>query len=76
MENKLYELLLRAKENDEQAKAEVIQRFEPKIKKLSSTLPSWERDDLEQELRIQLVHSIEKFNVNHLVAFWKYYEEQ
>nr|WP_256522473.1 helix-turn-helix domain-containing protein [Halobacillus sp. A5] len=65
----MYHLLLRAKNNEEQAVSEVIQRFEPKIKKLSSTLPQSEREDLEQELRIQLVHSIEKFNVDHLTPF-------
>ncbi|WP_101845951.1 helix-turn-helix domain-containing protein [Halobacillus sp. Marseille-P3879] len=67
MENNLYTLLLRAKENDERAVAELLGRFEPKIKKLSATLPPWEREDLEQELRIQIIHSIEKFNLSYCV---------
>ncbi|MCP3030079.1 helix-turn-helix domain-containing protein [Halobacillus sp. A1] len=76
MKNRLYDILLRAKENDEKAITELIERFEPKIKKLSSTFPPAERDDLEQELRIQLVHSVEKFNIEkNQASFWSQYED-
>ncbi|MFC7061721.1 helix-turn-helix domain-containing protein [Halobacillus seohaensis] len=74
MSDKLYKDLLLAKQGDETAIENVLSRFEPKIKKLSSTLPSSERADLEQELRIQLVRSVDKFNIEKLVSFWSYYE--
>ncbi|WP_173917373.1 helix-turn-helix domain-containing protein [Halobacillus sp. Marseille-Q1614] len=63
MKNNLYYLLLLAKAEHQEAMSDLIQRFEPKIKKLSSTFPSEDRDDIEQELRIQVLHAVKKFNI-------------
>ncbi|WP_179134080.1 helix-turn-helix domain-containing protein [Halobacillus massiliensis] len=63
MKNKLYDLLLLAQKEDEQAISQLIERFEPKIKKLSSAFPAEDREDIEQELRIQVMHAVEKFRM-------------
>ncbi|UOQ92094.1 helix-turn-helix domain-containing protein [Halobacillus shinanisalinarum] len=72
----LYALLLRAKEEDQVAISELIEKFDPKMKKLSSSLPASEREDLEQELRIQILRSIQKFDIEELMPFWSCYEEE
>ncbi|WP_163528760.1 helix-turn-helix domain-containing protein [Halobacillus ihumii] len=74
--SEVYELLLRAKEADETAMMELIDKFEPKIKKLSASLPATEREDMEQELKIQMIKSIEKFDIDKLSPFWSCYEKE
>ncbi|UOR13768.1 helix-turn-helix domain-containing protein [Halobacillus amylolyticus] len=74
--SELYTLLLRAKQEDEEALSELIEKFDPKMKKLSASLPSSEREDLEQELRIQMIRSIRKFDIEALVPFWSCYKEE
>ncbi|MFD2924675.1 helix-turn-helix domain-containing protein [Halobacillus naozhouensis] len=71
--SEMYELLLQAKEEDETAMTELIEKFEPKIRKLSGSLPASEREDMEQELKIQMIRSIRKFDIDKLTPFWSCY---
>lgn len=50
----LRELVARAKRGDLDALSEIISRFDPLIKSCSRGLRQCDREDLEQELRIQL----------------------
>lgn len=57
----LQTLLLKAQNGDLDALAQLITRFEPLIKACSSGLSEYDRDDLEQELRLHLFLLIKRF---------------
>ncbi|MEK5183433.1 helix-turn-helix domain-containing protein [Paenibacillus sp. FSL P4-0288] len=57
----LYELLVLARKNDNDAVMQIIQRFKPKIKKsLYQTSPK-NREDLEQELITKFIEVIQSY---------------
>lgn len=71
----LYHLLKRAKNSDQEAVAEIIERFEPKIKKSSKIADFYYREDLEQELRIEILKLVHRFEDRSIPGFWKFLED-
>lgn len=49
---------------------EMIALFEPKIRKSSRSAPPSTRDDLEQELRLQIVKAVSRFKEPYAPDFW------
>lgn len=46
----------------------------PKLKKLFFKTDALNREDLEQELRIKLIHIIKRYGPEDIVGFWELYE--
>ncbi|NTU24448.1 helix-turn-helix domain-containing protein [Brevibacillus sp. HB1.2] len=55
-------LLKRAQNNDEDAMMEIIERFEPKIRKSLRSTDSSVRDDIRQEMSLKIIEYILKYN--------------
>lgn len=60
-----------AKQQKPEARSQLLRLFEPKIKKSSQFAPIACREDLEQELRIQLLKVIDRFEESETLDFWK-----
>lgn len=60
-----------AKQQKPEAMTQILRLFEPKIKKSSQFAPVACRDDLEQELRIQILKVIDRFEENEAPDFWQ-----
>ncbi len=71
--DRLYELVNKAKKNDE-AIEQVIEIFTPKIKKTLLQTDIQNREDLEQELRIKLMSLIRTYDLNEVMGFWEFHE--
>lgn len=69
----LYRLVQDAKRQDPKALGDMIRMFEPKIKQTSRFIPQSEREDLEQELRIQIVKAVERFDTKDTPGFWTFF---
>ncbi|MFP7171807.1 helix-turn-helix domain-containing protein [Terribacillus sp. 7520-G] len=70
--NTLLDLTIRAKEDDTAALEAVLIRFQPKIKKLSSSAPYAWKEDMEQELYIQLIKAIHRFEIKEVEPQWDF----
>lgn len=57
------ELIRKAKQNNPEALMEVIYRFEPKIKKSLCQTNVQNREDLKQELILQLIEVVYRFDL-------------
>ncbi|MFT9847156.1 helix-turn-helix domain-containing protein [Aneurinibacillus sp. REN35] len=68
----LYELIRRAKENDPEAIRCILHMFEPKIKKSSQFLASYQRDDMEQEIKMELIRALHRFDTGTTPGFWAF----
>ncbi|WP_010531815.1 helix-turn-helix domain-containing protein [Lentibacillus jeotgali] len=66
---RLYHLVQHAKTNDSESTKEIIHRFDPKIKQTSRFTGKFEREDLEQELRIRIVKAVDKFKTDDTPGF-------
>ncbi|GGJ97154.1 hypothetical protein GCM10007063_19460 [Lentibacillus kapialis] len=66
---RLYYLVQHAKTNDSESTKEIIHRFDPKIKQTSRFTGNFEREDLEQELRIRIVKAVDKFKTDDTPGF-------
>jgi hypothetical protein len=66
---RLYHLVQRAKTHDSESTQEIIHRFNPKIKQTSRFTKNFEREDLEQELRIRIVKAVDKFKTDETPGF-------
>lgn len=66
----LYDLVKESHENS-RAMQELIQLFEPKLRKSLSLTSYSERDDLSQELKCTLIRYIKKYNVDDTPGFWE-----
>lgn len=71
----LYDLTQAAKHQDQQAISEIICIFEPKIRKLSRFTPTPEKEDLEQELKIEIVKAVNRFEAEAPHGFWELVDE-
>jgi len=65
----LYDLVQQSKSN-EQSMQELLNMFEPKLKKSLILTHFQEREDLSQELRLRLIQYILKYNVESTPGFW------
>lgn len=65
----LYELVSQSKQN-QVAMQEVINTFQPKIKKVLHSTNSKQREDLEQELTYKLITCIKKYDIESTPGFW------
>lgn len=61
--------------NDEDTIEKIIALFEPKIKKSSRLIPEFDREDVEQELRIEMMKAIRRFNTSNTPGFLDFIEE-
>ncbi|MCM3598156.1 helix-turn-helix domain-containing protein [Metabacillus idriensis] len=68
----LYDLIIRAKNSDQEALVQIIKRFEPKIKKSSQIANYQNQEDLEQELKIELLKLVERFEYKQTPGFWQF----
>lgn len=68
----LFDLALQAQAHDEISREAFIQRFEPKVKHLSRFVPSQDRKDLEQELRMQMMRALDHFQCSQTPDFWTF----
>ncbi|ONK21639.1 hypothetical protein BLX87_20690 [Bacillus sp. VT-16-64] len=71
MESNLYELTTK---KDEKAVEKVINLFAPKIKKTLLQTDTQNREDLEQELHLKLIHIVKRYDPEDTVGFWEFYE--
>jgi DNA-directed RNA polymerase specialized sigma subunit len=60
--------------NDERTVEKIIALFEPKIKKSSRLIPESDREDVEQELRIQMMRAIQRFDTSNTPGFLEFIE--
>lgn len=70
--SELYELIKRAKNSDQEALNQIIKRFEPKIKKSSQIADYHYQEDLEQEMRIELLKLVDRFEFKQTPGFWQF----
>ncbi|MEW4226416.1 helix-turn-helix domain-containing protein [Rossellomorea marisflavi] len=66
----LYDLVKESKHSN-QAMNEIINLFEPKLKKSLSMTHYDQREDLKQELKYRLINYIQKYNVDSIPGFWE-----
>ncbi|MGM9944571.1 MAG: helix-turn-helix domain-containing protein [Lysinibacillus sp.] len=69
MSNKLMSLVRKAKYN-KGALIEVINEFEPKLKKSLYNTNQVYREDLSQELKCKLIHCVQQYDVDSVPGFW------
>ncbi|MED0676542.1 MULTISPECIES: helix-turn-helix domain-containing protein [Aneurinibacillus] len=70
----LYELAHKARENDPEALCAILHLFEPKIKKSSRFIPFRDRDDVEQEVKTEIVRALRRFDISATPGFWEFIE--
>ncbi|SNZ18313.1 Helix-turn-helix domain-containing protein [Terribacillus aidingensis] len=68
----LFDLTLKAKANDKAAMEAVLLRFQPKIRRLSNNAPRAWKEDMEQELYIQLIKAIHRFEIQEINPQWNF----
>lgn len=61
-----------AKNGNEEAVIKIIAFFEPKLRKTCWTFPCNYRDDLRQELSIEIFKAINRFDVSQTPSFWEF----
>ncbi|CAM3997846.1 helix-turn-helix domain-containing protein [Mesobacillus zeae] len=69
----LYELAKRAKK-EEIAREQILELFQPKIKKTLLQTAPHHREDVEQELSIKLLNVITMYDLDSAVGFWEFHE--
>jgi hypothetical protein len=69
---RLYDLTQQAKENNPEAVQAILYIFEPKIKKSSRFIPHVSRDDVEQEVKFEIVKALHRFDTSHTPGFWEF----
>lgn len=67
--SQLFCLVKAAKKHDEEALEAIFQQFKPKIKQCSQLAPRPNREDLEQELKIQIIKAIVRFQSKNTPGF-------
>lgn len=75
MDETLYQLAIESRHNNE-AIEKVLKAFTPKIKKTLQQTSLQNREDLEQELHLKLIHVIKLYELEDLVGFWGFYEKE
>ena len=71
----LYYIARKAKQQDPEAMSEILWRFEPKIKSSSRFVHPSIREDLEQELKTQVVKAVDRFDPQSTPGFWKFNDQ-
>ena len=69
---KLYELVDNI--HDKETMLKIIRLFEPKIKKSSRFITYSEQEDIEQELRIEMIKEIQRFDTSNIPGFFEFLE--
>ncbi|WP_377887363.1 helix-turn-helix domain-containing protein [Alkalihalobacillus sp. R86527] len=69
MESRLYNLLQRAKKQDEEAISLILQTFEKKIEAELRQTSYEERDDLRQDLFVKVYEAIGKYKIDEVPDF-------
>ncbi|MDQ0207454.1 hypothetical protein [Alkalicoccobacillus murimartini] len=64
------------KENKKNRQEELIRKMEPKIKKSVRTVPWQYREDVEQEIKMKVMESIEKVNTYDVPTFFEYTQKE
>ncbi|MEJ3719941.1 helix-turn-helix domain-containing protein [Paenibacillus polymyxa] len=64
MNHELYDLLNQAKSNNQTAVLEIIEKFEPKIKKSLQQTTIQNQEDLRQELVTKFIEVLYSFDIN------------
>jgi DNA-directed RNA polymerase specialized sigma subunit len=63
--NKLYILVRKAQSGNEEATVKLVSTFKPKVKKEIRIISSFfNREDLEQELIIQIIKAVRRFDID------------
>ncbi|GHH99591.1 helix-turn-helix domain-containing protein [Neobacillus kokaensis] len=70
----LFDLTQKAKGGSQEAVSEIVQMFEPKVKKSSRFMNDNDKEDLEQELRIEIVKAVNRFEISSTPTFWGFIE--
>ncbi|WP_289142435.1 helix-turn-helix domain-containing protein [uncultured Brevibacillus sp.] len=60
----LLPLIRRVQENDENAMMEILQMFEPKIKKSLNVVHIDRREDYRQEVYIRIIKAVRRYDLN------------
>ncbi|WP_224600370.1 helix-turn-helix domain-containing protein [Bacillus sp. RAR_GA_16] len=68
----LYELVHEVKKGNTEAAAEIVALFEPKLKKFSRSLPEHQQEDLRQEVRLEIVRVIHRFETDRTPGFFEF----
>lgn len=72
----LYELVKKAQQGDELALQQLIDQFEPKIKKVVNQLTVKDKEDLIQTIKVKLIEKIKHYDLDGLPGFWDFVEKQ
>lgn len=75
-DNALVDLVKRAKKGDEQAITELMDRFRPLVRACCRGLSASDGQDLEQELYIQLIRLIQRYDPRDSIPFDRFVREQ
>ena len=70
--DRLYILLKRSQQGDQNALLDILEQFEPKIKKSLFQTSINNRDDLYQELQLKVIKSILNFDLDSCPSFLDY----
>lgn len=65
-------LIEKAKHQDLSALETIIHKFNPKILKLLHQTPFQEREDLKQELVVQIIEAVYKYDLQSIPSFWEF----
>ncbi|MGQ7278669.1 helix-turn-helix domain-containing protein [Brevibacillus thermoruber] len=66
----LLSLVKQAQNSDEKALIQILEMFEPKIKKTLRMTNRNVRDDIRQEIFFRLIRAIQSYNVDHIPDIW------
>lgn len=76
MTDTLTRLVERAKRGDEDALTDLLERFRPLIRSCCVGLPWHDGQDLEQELRIQLIKLVRHYDPGRHASFERYIQDR
>lgn len=70
--NNLAFLLRQSQRRDVDAVQDLINAFQPKLKKSLYQVEVQERDDLEQELKVKMIENIYDYDLNDIPGFYEF----
>lgn len=68
----LYELVYEVKKGNTEAAARIVSLFEPKLTKFSRSLPEHQQDDLKQEVRLEIIRVLDRFETDRTPGFFEF----
>lgn len=70
--DRLYDLIVKSKQNDKNALLSLLYKFEPSFKHSLHQTPFYNQADMQQELEVKIIEAIIKYDLNSCPGFWKF----